>query len=195
MKGTAGRASFNSGWDTAQRTPLSVEQANRQTTHPRGQLTGSPPPTSSSGVLTPTPRSRLGTKVKNTHPFPRVFALLGFCLCLAPWENHTVHPSGSPDGHSHLQLRWTGKSRVHISVILQNYRKEQSSESTLRSYACLTFLGQQQVTLTIRSHASYTRGRPALPDIELHEALRVGTDFEPSRTFLKIMRGERAQAG
>lgn len=95
VKGAAGRGSFNSSWDTAQRTPLSVEQANRQTTHPRGQLTGSPPSTSSSGVLTPTPRSRLGTKVKNTHPFPRVFALLGFCLCLAPWENHTVHPSGS----------------------------------------------------------------------------------------------------
>ena len=29
-----------------------------------------------------------------------------------------------------------------------------------------------------------------MPDIELPEALRVGTDFVPSRIFLKTMRGE-----
>lgn len=107
VKGAAGRGSFNTSWDTAQRTPSSGEQANRQTTQPRGRRTGRHHQLISSGALTPPPRSRLGTKVEKQLSFPRRFCSPGFLLVSCSL--------GKPHSTSSRLRRWPFLSATKVN--------------------------------------------------------------------------------
>ena len=107
VKGAAGRGSFNTSWDTAQRTPLSGEQANRQKTQPRGWRTGHHHQLISSGALTPPPRSRLGTKVEKQSSFHRRFSSSG-CLFVSC-------SLGKPHSTSLRLPRWPFSSATKVN--------------------------------------------------------------------------------
>lgn len=149
----------------------------------------------SSAALTPTPRPRLGTKVKKQPSFHQSFCSPGFLFvsCSLGKPHSTSFRLPRSSFSSATKVNW----KIPSSHICDPIKLQE--RAVLRIHLkkpCLPDVPGPTASYTDhQKSASYTRRRPAVPDIELHEALRVGTDFVPSRIFLKIMRGDRAQAG